>query len=68
MNQKVSVEIFTGTVKKNLQLYSAVMQIAKNSGVARGELAAKEEELIKPIVQRMETQLSEPDEIIIDQY
>ena len=32
------------------------------------DLHAKEEELIRPIVQRMETQLSEPDAVIIEQY
>ena len=64
----MSVEIFTGTVKKNLQLKTAIMQIARDSGVHGGsakDFATKEEELIKPIVQRMETQLSEPDEVII---
>lgn len=37
------------------------MQIARDTGT-------KEEDLIKPIVQRMETKLSEPDEVIIPQY
>ena len=67
----MSVEIFTGTVKKNLQLKTAIMQIARDSGVngmSAKDFATKEEELIKPIVQRMETQLSEPDEVIIPQY
>ena len=62
LNQKVSVEIFTGTVKKNLQLKTAVMAIAREQlssayadNIPSKELALKEEELIKPIVQRMET-------------
>ena len=61
LNQKVSVEIFTSTVNKNQQLKTAIGSISREQGV-------KEEELIKPIVQRMETQLSEPDQIIVKQY
>jgi len=36
--------------------------------MSKKELAVREEELIKPIVQRMETKLSEPDAVIIEQY
>jgi len=50
LNQKVSVEIFTGTVKKNLQLKTAIMSIARGSVGSQREMALKEEELIKPIV------------------
>jgi len=53
----VSVEIFTGTVKKNVQFKTAIMRIIRESGVQQSKkmLELKEEELIKPIVQRMET-------------
>jgi CRP-like cAMP-binding protein len=66
----VSVEIFTGTVKKNVQFKTAIMRIIRESGIQRTKkmLELKEEELIKPIVQRMETQLSEPDKVIIEKY
>jgi len=57
-------------------LKTAVSAIARETltnikgpaGFTPKEIAAKEEQLIKPIVQRMETKLSEPDFIIIDQY
>ena len=67
----MSVEIFTGTVRKNRQLNVAITKIAKelmSGNYTKRDLFLKEEELIKPIVQRMETQLSEPDAVIIEQY
>ena len=70
LNQKVSVEIFTDTVKKNVQFKTAIKEIARtnNVGLSKERLIEKEKELIMPIVQRMETQLSEPDAVIIQKY
>ena len=68
----MAIEIFTNTVKKNLPLKTAIKNMVRkriqNPQKQIKEARSLEEELIKPIVRRMETQLCNPDTIIIKKY
>ena len=68
LKEQVSIEIFTGTVKKNVQLRTAIAEITRNFQLKQSEKEKKMEELIRMIVMRMETELVEPDKVIISKY
>lgn len=68
LKEQVSIEIFTGTVKKNVQLRTAIAEITRNFHLKQSEKEKKMEELIRMIVMRMETELVEPDKVIISKY
>ena len=70
LNEKVSIEIFTSTVKKNLPLRTAITNLVRQkfSNPRAAQARQYEDKLILPIVKRMETKLTLPDTIVIQQY
>ena len=71
LNEKVSISIFSNTVRKNLPLRTAIQDMVRQKlGPSPDKNAFRnlEEALIKPVVKRMDTLLATPDQIIIQKH
>lgn len=70
LKEEVSIEIFLEVFKNNLQLRTAIMQIGKkyieDNPYPKMTLGQSEDMLIRPIVTKMETELLQPDNMIIE--
>jgi len=55
LQEKVSIEIFTTTIKHNLELWSAIMEISRNFIGPKEEVTEQKKKLIFDIVTRFET-------------
>ena len=61
--------MFLDVVKSNLQIYSAIMRIAKEYRIENPNpplsQSQAEDSIIKPIVMKMETDFVKPDDMIV---